>query len=199
MFEQICPDARWCSREVLESTLEPAIEIAREGRGGRRIGTLFTIGFADRLLQLSRPADARSDRAPSRDARRISDPNLRGTLKELAQLDGAFILNADGVVVAACRYLDTSCKDVDFTFGLGSRHLAAASISRETSAIAVVVSESAVVRIYDQGELQAEFLPELWLLRRHSLHLRGQVHQDTLQDVAIFTPEPRANPARKPT
>jgi len=124
-----------------------------------------------------------------RESRQITDPNLRGTLKELAQLDGAFVLDDKGVVVAGCRYLDTSSNNVDITFGLGSRHLAAASISQKTSALAIVVSESAVVRVFHEGRLQAEILPELWLLSRHSLHLRGPVHQDSLQDVTIFTPE----------
>jgi DNA integrity scanning protein DisA with diadenylate cyclase activity len=36
-------------------------------------------------------------------ARHITDANLRGTLKELAQLDGAFVISDEGVVVAACR------------------------------------------------------------------------------------------------
>ena len=105
----------------------------------------------------------------------------------MAQLDGAFIINDAGTVVAACRYLDTSAIDIEISFGLGSRHVAAASISRETGAIAIVVSESAVVRIYHNGVLDAEVLPELWLLSRHSLHLRGPVQQNNVHDMAIFT------------
>jgi DNA integrity scanning protein DisA with diadenylate cyclase activity len=55
MFEHICPKAEWCPREVLDSVLELAIEIAREGREGRRIGTLFTVGFVDSVMCHSRP------------------------------------------------------------------------------------------------------------------------------------------------
>jgi diadenylate cyclase len=44
--------------------------------------------------------------------RHITDANLRGTLKELAQLDGAFVVSDAGVVVAACRYLDATASDV---------------------------------------------------------------------------------------
>jgi DNA integrity scanning protein DisA with diadenylate cyclase activity len=189
MFAHICPNATWCSRNVLESLLELAVEIAREGREGRRIGTLFTLGFADAVMRQSRPLILDPIAMHPREAKHITDLNLRGTLKELAQLDGAFVLDDDGVVVAACRYLDTSSINVDMTFGLGSRHLAAASISQRTSALAIVVSESAVVRVFHEGQLQAEILPELWLLSRHRLQLRGPVHQDTLQDVTVFTPE----------
>jgi Histidine kinase-, DNA gyrase B-, and HSP90-like ATPase/DisA bacterial checkpoint controller nucleotide-binding len=104
--------------------------------------------------------------------RHIQDLNLRGTLKELAQLDGAFIVGDDGIVVAACRYLDTSAKTVEVPFGLGSRHLAAASISNETRTIAIVVSDSAVVRVFRRGVIEAEILPELWLLSHWSIAIR---------------------------
>jgi DNA integrity scanning protein DisA with diadenylate cyclase activity len=182
-----CPSAAWCPREVLDSVLELAIEIAREGRQGRRIGTLFAIGSADLVMSHSRPLILDPLAAHPAEVRNATDPNLRGTIKELAQLDGAFIVDNRGFVLAACRYLDTSAKDVEMTFGLGSRHLAAASISKETNAIAVVVSESAVVRVFYGGRLQAEILPELWLLRRHSSHLGAPIHEDTVRDMAIFT------------
>ena len=188
MFDTICADAYWCPRGVLEATLELAIEIAREGREGRRIGTLFTIGRVEAVLRHSRPLILDPIALHPRETRDITDPNLRGTLKELAQLDGAFILDEDGVVIAACRYLDTSSADVNITFGLGSRHWAAASVTKATGCIAIVVSESAVVRIFQQGQLHAEVIPELWLMSRHSLQLHGRVQQDHRHDLAIVTP-----------
>ena len=113
MFDHICPKAEWCPRNVLESVLELAIEIAREGREGRRIGTLFTVGFANVVMSQSRSLILDPVAMHPRETRQITDPNLRGTIKELAQLDGAFIVDESGVVVAACRYLDTSSKEVD--------------------------------------------------------------------------------------
>jgi diadenylate cyclase len=41
-----------------------------------------------------------------KELRSIRNSNLRGTLKELAQLDGAFIFDDSSVLVAGCRYLD---------------------------------------------------------------------------------------------
>lgn len=188
MFETICADASWCPRGVLEATLELAVEIAREGREGRRIGTLFTLGRTEAVLRASRPLILDPIALHPREARHITDPNLRGTLKELAQLDGAFVLDEQGIVVAACRYLDTSSAGVNVTFGLGSRHLAAASIAKATGCIAIVVSESAVVRIFQGGELRAEILPEIWLMSRHTLQLRGRIQEDHHHDLAIVTP-----------
>jgi diadenylate cyclase len=188
ILDNVCARVPWCRRDVLSALLELAIEIAREGREGRRIGTLFTVGNADGVLARSRPLilDPLAGHAPH--ATSIFDQNLRGTIKELAQLDGAFVVAEDGIVRAACRYLDASVEDVDVPLGLGSRHLAAASTSKRLSVLAIVVSESAIVRVFCAGELVAEIIPELWLLRRHiQPQLRGRVTEQHVDDLAVFT------------
>jgi DNA integrity scanning protein DisA with diadenylate cyclase activity len=196
MFETICANAHWCPRGVLEATLELAVEIAREGREGRRIGTIFTLGRADTVLGCSRPLILDPIALHPREVRNIADANLRGTVKELAQLDGAFVLDEEGIVMAGVRYLNISAYDVKITFGLGSRHLAAASVTKMTGCIAIVVSESAVVRVFYEGELRAEILPELWLMSRHTLQLQGRVQEERMHDLAIVT---SAEPARETT
>jgi DNA integrity scanning protein DisA with diadenylate cyclase activity len=190
IFGRICSTVGWCRHDVLDATLEIAIEIAREGREGRRIGTLFTLGNANAVLASSRALilDPLAGHVPA--ATHITDQNLRGTVKELAQLDGAFVISDDGTVVAACRYLDAPVENVNLPLGLGSRHLAAASVSQKLDVIAIVVSESAVVRVFYGGALTAEIIPELWLLARHQTQLRGRVSEQHVQDLAIFTPAP---------
>jgi len=167
----LCSRISWCEPAVLESALELALEIAREGREGRGIGTLFTVGEADAVLAASRALilDPLAGHAPGRT--HITDPSLRGTLKELAQLDGAFVISESGIVVAACRYLDASVEQIDLPLGLGSRHLAGASISQRLGALAIVVSESGVVRVFHGGQIEATLIPELWLLDRHHTQL----------------------------
>ena len=130
----LCSRIPWCEPAVLESALELALEIAREGREGRRIGTLFTVGKSDAILAASRALilDPLAGHVPSRT--HVTDPDLRGTIKELAQLDGAFVISEDGTVVAACRYLDASVEQIALPLGFGSRHLAAASISQRVGA-----------------------------------------------------------------
>jgi hypothetical protein len=88
-------------------------------------------------------------------------------------LDGAFLISDDGIVLSAARYINASSEGIELPLGLGSRHMAAASITKHTNAIAVVVSESSVVRVLDDGEIVSEIIPELWLFRRHGLHLEG--------------------------
>ena len=163
-LKALCSRIPWCEPAVLESVLELALEIAREGREGRRIGTLFTVGKADEVLAASRALilDPLAGHAPART--HISEPDLRGTMKELAQLDGAFVISHAGIVLAACRYLDASVEQLDLPLGFGSRHMAAASISRRPGAIAIVVSESGVVRVFHGGQIEATLIPELWLV-----------------------------------
>ncbi|MGE3274424.1 MAG: DNA integrity scanning protein DisA nucleotide-binding domain protein [Vicinamibacterales bacterium] len=167
IFEAIEGQVPWCRQEVLRQLIELAIAIAREGREGRRIGTLFTLGESDRVLTCSRALilDPLAGHAPSRTS--IFDEGVCGTVKELAQLDGAFVVRADGVLVGASRYLDTAAEGVDLPLGLGTRHLAAAATSKRLGIVAIVVSESAVVRVFCQGRLIAELIPEIWLFRHY--------------------------------
>ena len=189
VLKKLCGAIPWCDPAVLEQTVELALEIAREGREGRRIGTLFTLGKAEAVLAASRPLilDPLAAHAPGRT--HISDPNLRGTIKELAQLDGAFVISDTGTVVAACRYLDASVEQIDLPLGLGSRHLAAASISQRLGAIAIVVSESGVVRVFHGGEIEAALIPELWLLDRHHAQLSGLRVDEQPRSVEVLTVE----------
>jgi len=173
MSEKISDKLRYCSPEICQPIIELAVEIAREGREGRRIGTLFTIGDADRILAHSRPLILDPIALHPEEVRNIRNDNLRGTIKELAQLDGAFIFDTNGYLVAAARYLDAKASDIELPMGLGSRHLAAASITKIAHAIAIVVSESAIVRIFENGNLVGDIIPELWLLNREHVITKG--------------------------
>ena len=63
----------------------------------RRIGTIFTPWPRPGRLQRSRPLILDPLALHPQSLRDIQDPKLAGTLKELAQLDGAFIVGNDGI------------------------------------------------------------------------------------------------------
>jgi DNA integrity scanning protein DisA with diadenylate cyclase activity len=188
LFESILCQVDGHDPDVLVALIELSVEIAREGREGRRIGTLFTLGDEQAVLERSRLLILDPLAGHPEAVRHVSDPNLRGTIKELAQLDGAFVVGAKGLFVSACRYLETAGKTVDVPLGLGSRHLAAAAISASTEAVAIVVSESSTVRIFCHGKLTAEIIPEIWLMRRHEIQLQGPVTREDVGDLSIVTP-----------
>jgi len=133
MFENLLCQIPDYDPETIQPLIELAIEIAREGREGRRIGTLFTFGDEEAVLATSRALILDPLACHPESARQLSDSNLRGTIKELAQLDGAFVVSSSGMFVAACRYLNpANASDLQLRLGLGSRHLAAAGISSIT-------------------------------------------------------------------
>jgi diadenylate cyclase len=54
--------------------------------------------------------------------------------------------------------------EVDVPLGLGSRHIAAGSMSAVTKAVGIAVSQSSVVRLFCHGQLVAEIIPEVWMM-----------------------------------
>jgi DNA integrity scanning protein DisA with diadenylate cyclase activity len=135
---------------ILETILNLSFEIAREGREGRNVGSLFVIGDSENVLKHSRPLILNPFKGHSEDTRNVLHKENWETIKELAQLDGAFLINKDGIAIATGRYIGVSW-DIYLQGGLGGRHLAAASVSKTTKAIAITVSTSGAIRIFKDG------------------------------------------------
>jgi diadenylate cyclase len=187
MFESILCQITEYDPDVVESLIELAVEIAREGREGKRVGTLFMLGDENAVLARSRSLILDPLLGHPESARQIANLDLRGTIKELAQLDGGFVVSQAGIVLSACRYLDAIAAGVEVPLGLGSRHIAAANMSAVTKAVGIVVSESSVVRIFCHGQLVGEIIPELWMMD-HAAHLRGTVKREQVGELTILTP-----------
>jgi DNA integrity scanning protein DisA with diadenylate cyclase activity len=186
VLEEICSERRHVDTEVLEHTVALAVEIAREGREGRKIGTLFVVGDSEEVLKRSRPMILDPLRGHPEESKRINDPDVREPLKELAQLDGAFVVSDEGVVVSAARYIDATSESLSLPLGLGSRHVAAASVSKQTGAVAVAVSESSMVRMFDDGELVSEIIPELWMFDGYTSRLQGETFTRREEDITVI-------------
>lgn len=140
---------------VVEKVLKLSMQIAGEGREGKRVGTLFVLGDTSKVLKNSRQVVINPFQGHDEAERNITDTATWETIKEYAQVDGAFIIRGDGVIESAGRYVDID-RSVELPSGLGGRHLAAASISRTTRAIAVAVSASGAVRLFKNGEVLLE-------------------------------------------
>ena len=173
IFGPVAASARCAEamRATVEEVVQLAVEIAREGREGRKIGTIFVVGDVDEVLSRSRPLLLDPLYGHASDLLDIRRPEFRETVKELAQLDGAFVVDKRGTFVSAARYLSVD-PATQLLPGLGTRHAAAASITTETRAVGVVVSQSSIVRVYSGGEIRAEIVPELFLLSREGLFTR---------------------------
>ena len=146
--------------DTLKTVVDMSVEIGREGREGKPVGTLFVVGDSRKVLASSHPVGFDPVRGYSRKERNLDDPRVREGIKEIAQLDGAIIVSAEGFVEAAARYIDASAANITLAKGLGARHWAAAAISRQTKAVGVAVSESSgTVRIFHEGEIVLRIEP----------------------------------------
>ena len=187
LYEEICSERREVNTSVLKQVVSLAVEIAREGREGRKIGTLFVVGDSGEVVRRSKPMILDPLQGHPDEDKYIDDPNMRETIKELAQLDGAFVVSNAGVVLSAARYIDAASDSLDLPLGLGSRHMAGASISKQTDAVAVVVSESSMVRMFDDGELVSEIVPEIWMFDGYRSHLEGDTLTRQEEDITVIT------------
>jgi diadenylate cyclase len=146
--------------DTLQTVVNLALEIGREGREGKPVGTLFVVGDIVKVRKMSRSASFDPVKGYSRRERNLKSARVREGIKEIAQMDGAILVAADGTVEAAAQYLDASAADISLSKGLGARHWAAAAISRATKAVAVAVSESSgTVRIFQNGEVVLRIEP----------------------------------------
>jgi diadenylate cyclase len=154
--------AKGVQAEVLDALIDLAVTIGVEGWEGRPVGALFVIGDSNKVMEQSRPLSLNPFQGYSEDERNLMSPEVRRALRAFAVLDGAFVLREDGVVIAAGRYVNFDEKDVRVPLGLGARHMAAAGISRDTDALAIVVSQtSGAVRVFRHGRAVLELAPRI--------------------------------------
>lgn len=140
--------------ETLKTVVDLAVEIGREGREAKPVGTLFVVGDTRKVLEHCRPMGFDPVRGYSRKERSLHDPRAREWVKEIAQLDGAIVVSPDGTVEKSCQLVNADHAHLTLSKGLGSRHWAGAAVSRNTKAVAVVVSESnGTVRLFNNGEV----------------------------------------------
>ncbi len=141
------------SSQVVEALIHTAMEIGAEGYEGHPVGTIIVIGDSTAVMEKSRQLILNPFQGISEAERNALDPPIRDAVKTFSALDGAFIIREDGVVLASGRYLLTMSRDVKLPMGLGARHSAAASMSDESKAIAITVSQTTgTVRVFKEGE-----------------------------------------------
>jgi len=165
--------------ETLRAVVDLAVEIGREGREGKPVGTLLVVGDHRKVLAMSHEGVHDPFRGYNRKERMLRDPRVRESVKEVAQLDGAFIIEADGVVASAGRILDAPAHGLTLSKGLGARHWAAAAISKATKAIAIAVSESTgTVRLFQDGIVVLRIEPMDRAMKWHDFEIEPPAAAD---------------------
>ncbi len=139
------------TRELVR-VLDVAMRLAREGREGRPLGTIFVLGELEQLAPHLRQLVLNPCEGHPQKYRNVHDDEFFESLREFAALDGAFVVNRRGVVETAGTYLDAPAPKKRILPGLGARHNAAAAVTAASDAIAVVVSESSgTITVFHEG------------------------------------------------
>ena len=174
---------------VLETLIDLAVSISVEGWEGRPLGTLLVVGDTNAVMEKSRQLTLNPFQGYSEEEKNILNPDVRDAIKNFALLDGAFVIREDGVVLAAGRYLKFDEQEgIDVPLGLGSRHVVAAGLSKDTDAIAIVVSQtSGDVRVFQNGKCQLQIHPE------------SRAHRSTVQMGQAGFLKNRPDPTPAPT
>ncbi|NTW92810.1 MAG: PAS domain S-box protein, partial [Methanoregulaceae archaeon] len=128
--------------EVFEDVYSLALELSREGREGKPIGTTFLIGSAADVMAKSTQLILNPFEGHAPSTRNVTSPEIRETVKELSQIDGAFVISGDGTIQAAGRYITIDTSRASIPRGLGTRHASVAGITQETPAVGIVLSQS---------------------------------------------------------
>ncbi len=137
----------------LKTVIDLASQIGREGREGKKVGTIFVIGDTRRVMQHCKDSGFDPLRGYKREMRNLFDAKVREDIKEIAQMDGAFIVSPDGIIEKSRQIIEVSHADLTLSKGLGARHWAGAAISQITKAIGIVVSQSTgTVRLFQNGD-----------------------------------------------
>ena len=144
--------------ETFEAVFSTAVELSREGREGKPVGTAFVVGDSRAVLASSKQLILNPFEGHDPAKRLITDPSNVENVKEFALLDGVFIVSGGGVLEAAGRYLTIDTSGVHITMGLGTRHASVSGITRATKSIGIVVSQSGGrISLFRGGELVKQF------------------------------------------
>ncbi len=145
--------------EILSRLIFLATELAREGREGKPVGTLFVLGDYEKIKPYCKQLIVNPFGGLEPQNRSILDPSLSETVKEYSKIDGAFVIGDDGVIHSAGTYLSTPPNHVELPPGLGARHAAAIGITLVVPVVSVVISESTqTTRVFWNGTEQDVYL-----------------------------------------
>ena len=143
---------------VVERAVDIATQLGAEGREGKPVGALFVVGDTERVSSMTRQLVINPFKGYPPEHRNLLDESLTETVKEFSSIDGAFIIQGDGVIESCGAYLKTaSQEEFELPRGLGARHHAAAGITSLADCMAIAVSESTgTVTVFRSGQIMTE-------------------------------------------
>ena len=133
--------------------LDIAVSLAKQGREGKKIGTIFVLGNSSEYGKYLKQLVLNPFKGHGKTKRYIHDGELLETIREYSSLDGAFVIDNDGYLERAGVLINApSSAKVKMQKGYGTRHAAAANLTALSRALCITISESSsVVTIFFNG------------------------------------------------
>jgi len=129
--------------EVLERIIAVATELAVEGREGKPVGTLFVLGDTDKVNTMVKPLVLNPFYGYKMEDRNVLNPFMDETIKEYSVIDGGFVIRGNGVIESAGSLIHAASEFYEnLPGGFGTRHSAAAAISKAADCLSICVSAS---------------------------------------------------------
>ncbi|MEX0331975.1 MAG: PTS sugar transporter subunit IIA [Puniceicoccaceae bacterium] len=129
--------------EVLERMIAIATDLSVEGREGKPVGTMFVIGDTERVNNMVKPLVLNPFYGYRMEDRNVLNPFMDETIKEYSVIDGGFVIRGDGIIESAGSLIHAPAEFYDnLPSGFGTRHSAAAAITKAADCISLCVSAS---------------------------------------------------------
>ncbi|MGC9452628.1 MAG: PTS sugar transporter subunit IIA [Oceanipulchritudo sp.] len=129
--------------EVLERMIAIATELSVEGREGKPVGTMFVIGDTDKVNNMVKPLVLNPFYGYRMEDRNVLNPFMDETIKEYSVIDGGFVIRGNGVIESAGSLIHAPAEYYDnLPSGFGTRHSAAAAITKAADCISLCISAS---------------------------------------------------------
>lgn len=141
--------------EVLERMIGIATDLSVEGREGKPVGTMFVIGDSEKVNSMAKPLVLNPFYGYRMEDRNVLNPFMDETIKEYSVIDGGFVIRGDGVIESAGSLIHAPAEYYhNLPSGYGTRHSAAAAITKATDSISICVSASSgQVTLFRKGIL----------------------------------------------
>ena len=140
--------------EVIERVIDIATELSVEGREGKPVGCIFVIGNLDEIKPHIKQLILNPFFGYKPEDRNVLNPFMDETVKEYSLIDGAFIIDGNGILNSAGSLIHTPDFKLQLPGGLGARHAAAYSISLMANCVSIVVSSSTgQITLFRKGQM----------------------------------------------
>lgn len=129
--------------EVLERIIAIATDLSVEGREGKPVGTMFVIGDTEKVNTMVKPLVLNPFYGYRMEDRNVLNPFMDETIKEYSVIDGGFVIRGNGVIESAGSLIHAPAEFYhNLPSGFGTRHSAAAAITKAADCISLCISAS---------------------------------------------------------